>query len=160
MKRILFLALLAFTAFTACGVAGQTAQQQQQTAQAIQQMLDQRSYSIDVYYMIPLRGPAKSVTEYSLSVDGDVIDSHLPYVGQAQSAPYGGGKGLNFEETVKSYADKGWKKDCRTIVMDVRNEEDDYVFNLDIFDNGEVSIRVHCNNRDDINFQGRLSMEK
>ena len=163
MKHYPILALLAIAVLVSCGTTSQTPQQKSaaeaRTAQSIQKMLDERSFQIDVYYMIPLRGGSKSVTTYSITVDGSTIDSHLPYLGDAQNIPYGGGKGLNFKEEIASYSDQGVKKDCHTIVINVKNEEDSYVYTLGIFDNGEVSIHVNSRNRDDISYLGRIVMD-
>ena len=163
MKHYSIFALLALAVFVSCGITRQTPQEKSaaeaRTAQSIQKMLDERSYQIDVYYMIPMRGGSKSVTTYSITVDGSVIDSHLPYMGDAHNIPYGGGKGLNFNEEIASYEDQGVKKDCHTIVINVKNEEDTYVYTLGIFDNGEVSIHVNSRNRDDISYLGRIVMD-
>ena len=163
MKHYSIFALLALAVFVSCGTTRQTPQEKSaaeaRTAQSIQKMLDERSYQIDVYYMIPMRGGSKSVTTYSITVDGSVIDSHLPYMGDAHNIPYGGGKGLNFNEEIASYEDQSVKKDCHTIVINVKNEEDTYVYTLGIFDNGEVSIHVNSRNRDDISYLGRIVMD-
>lgn len=163
MKHYPILILLATALLVSCGTTRQTPQEKSaaeaRTAQSIQKMLDDRSFQIDVYYMIPLRGGSKSVTTYSITVDGSTIDSHLPYQGDAQNIPYGGGKGLNFKEEIASYTDQGVKKDCHTIVINVKNEEDTYVYTLGIFDNGEVSINVNSRNRDNISYLGRIVMD-
>ena len=163
MKHLPLLTLLALAVFVSCGIARQTSPEKSaaevRTAQSIQKMLDERSFKIDVYYMIPMRGGSKSVTTYSITVDGSVMDSHLPYVGDAHNLPYGGGKGLTFNEKMASYEDKGVKKDCHTVVINVTNEEDTYVYTLGIFDNGEVSIHVSSRNRDAISYLGRIVMD-
>ena len=154
---------MAVAVLAGCGISKQTPQEKSaeeaRTAQAIQQMLQERSFQIDVYYMIPLRGGSKSVNSYSITVDGSTINSHLPYVGDARSIPYGGGKGLTFKDDIDSYVDKGVKKDCHTIVIKVKNEEDTYVYTLGIYDNGEVSINVNSRNRDNISYLGRIVMD-
>ncbi len=121
-------------------------------------MLDKRSYQIDVNYMIPHRGEAQTVSSYSITVDGSTIVSQLPYVGQAWSIPYGGGTGLNFKGNIDSYEDKGFQKDCRTIVLGVKNDEDSYVYTLNVYDNGTVYINVSCRNRDSINYNGKFCL--
>ena len=161
MKPYSFLAVMAITLFVSCGTTRQTPRQQaqeKQAAQAVQQKLDERSYQIDVNYMMPMRGPSQAVSVYSIKVDGSTIDSHLPYMGEARNVPYGGGKGLTFKEEIESYTDNGWKKDCRNIVIKVKNEEDNYVFTLDIYNNGEAYIQVHSQNRDDISYRGTLNL--
>ena len=162
MKSYPILALLALTLLCACGTARQTPEEksaaQEQTAQLVRKMLDERSYQIEVTYMMPLRGAGRAVNAYSLAVDGSTIDSHLPYQGEARSVPYGGGKGLSFKDEIDSYTDNPGKKDSRSIVIHVGNEEDNYVYTLEIFSNGEASIHVQCRNRDSISYRGMLDL--
>ncbi|MBO6096972.1 MAG: DUF4251 domain-containing protein [Bacteroidales bacterium] len=163
MKQTLILSFVALAIVSACGVSQQTAQrrvaEQNKVTQTVRQKLDGRAYQIDINYMVPLRGGAKAVSNYSVSVDESTIDSHLPYVGEARSVPYGGGKGLTFKDKIESYTDSGWVKDKRTIVVKVKNEEDSYIYTLEVFDNGTASVRVSSRNRDEISYMGRLIME-
>lgn len=156
-------ALLSLAVLSGCGTTRQTPQEkseaQAQTARRIQQMLDERAFDIDIIYMMPLRGSSRAVTGYSITVNGSTIDSHLPYQGQARNVPYGGGKGLTFKEEIESYTDSGLKKDSRSIVITVKNEEDNYVYNLEIFDNGEASLHVRARNRDSISYRGRMNLD-
>lgn len=151
--------LAALFSLPACGISAQTPEEKEADAQTIRKMLDKRSYQIDVNYMIPQRGEAQSVSSFSLTVDGSTIVSQLPYAGQAWSIPYGGGKGLNFKGKIDSYEDKGSLKDGRTIVLGVKNDEDSYVYTLNVYDNGTVYIHVACHNRDSISFNGYICLE-
>lgn len=163
MKQTLILSFVALAIVSACGVSQQTAQrrvaEQNKVTQTVRQKLDGRAYQIDINYMVPLRGGAKAVSNYSVAVDESTIDSHLPYVGEARSVPYGGGKGLTFKDKIESYTDSGWVKDKRTIVVKVKNEEDSYIYTLEVFDNGTASVRVSSRNRDEISYMGRLITE-
>lgn len=164
MKHGMITALvLAVLALTACGTTRQTAQEkraeQERIAQSVRKVLDERSFQIDIDYMIPQRGGAQSVSAYSITVKGDTIDSHLPYRGEAWSIPYGGGSGLSFQGKIEKYTDNGFQKDRRNITINVRNQEDAYVYTMDIFDNGSADIHVHCQNRDDISYHGTLSLK-
>lgn len=162
MRHFTVIALLAFV-ITACGVSRQSPQEkraeQERIAQTVQQMLDNRSYRIDVDYMLPLRGRSQSVTSYSVTIKENTIDSHLPYFGNVRSVPYGGGKGLVFTEDIAYYTDYGVNNDRRTIVINVKNDEDNYVYTLEIFNNGEASIYVQCRNRDNIRYRGSLNLD-
>ena len=122
----------------------------------IEQSLEAREYRIDVNYMLPLRGPGKSVTgSYSLSIDESVIESNLPYFGVAYSVPYGGGKVLTFKDQIGEYRDSGWTKDRRTVVVTTNNGEDTITYTITVFDNGSTDISVHFRNREDISYRGK-----
>lgn len=155
MKPAHFLALATVLLAGACGIARKPSQAQ---VDLVRQMLDERNYTIDIAYMIPLRGSGKSVSTYSLKVYADSLDSHLPYFGQARLVPYGGGKGLSFQERIGAYSDTGAASGRRTVTIKVTNEEDSYVYTLTFFDNGNADLHVHCNNRDDISYRGSLRL--
>lgn len=162
MKYFRIFAFVVFL-FTTCGAAGQNATDKQaekeRISQTVQRMLDNRSYQIDINYMIPLRGSARSVSSYSITIDGNSIDSYLPYFGNATSVPFGGGEGLTFKAKIESYTDSGLKKDRRSINIKVKTAEDSFVYYLEIFDNGEASVSVQSLNRDDISFRGSLNLD-
>ena len=161
MKRFqVVIAFLALLLATGCGTARQTSSDAQQDTRLVQQKLDSRSFTIDINYMIPLRGPARSVTSYSVTLDGTSLNSHLPYFGEARNVPYGGGNGLSFKDDIDEYSDSGWQKDNRTIVLSVKTEEDTFVFSINVFTNGTATINVHSRNRDDIIYRGNLRLEE
>ncbi|MBO5595611.1 MAG: DUF4251 domain-containing protein [Bacteroidales bacterium] len=123
----------------------------------IEQSLEAREYRIDVDYMLPLRGPGKSVTgSYSLTIDGSVVDSYLPYFGVAYNIPYGGGKALSFKGPIGEYRDSGWAKDRRTIIVSTDNGEDTLTYTITVFDDGTADISVRSRNREDIGFRGKI----
>lgn len=160
MKTVRLIAILSLVLATACGITRKTPQEKEAEARRVQEMLDSRSYTIDIDYMIPLRGSGKPVSVHSLKVSGDTLKSHLPYFGEARMVPYGGGKGLNFEEKISSYTDSKASSEKRTITIAVKNEEDSYIFTLTVYDSGDADIHVHCGNRDDISYHGSLKAEK
>lgn len=162
MKRTnAFIALMAAAVLlTGCGITRRTPEQEAHTAVLVREALDSRSFELDIDYMIPLRGRAKSVSQYSVKVKDNKLDSHLPYFGVAQNVPYGGGEGLTFEEEILAYRDSGLVGQCRTITVTVRNREDTYDYVFEIYDNGSARLHVHCRNRDDISFSGTLELEE
>jgi len=124
-------------------------------AELVSSQLDNRQYFIAVDYMYPLRGGARHLSSgYYLKIDGDKVDSYLPYFGAARNVPYGGGKALNFEGTLSSYQDFAPENGLRRIVFEVTNEEDTYAYQVDVFDNGKASITVLSRFRDTIRFSG------
>lgn len=157
-------ALAAILLLSGCGSAKMTSQQKkEQEAKQVSlvwEKLDAREFTIDVDYMTPLRGGGKALTSpYSITVSDTKINSHLPYVGQAQSVPYGGGKGLNFEGEIKEYKDKAVQKDQRVITLTVDSGEDMLVYSITVFDTGKADIHVNSRNRDDIGFFGYLKVD-
>ena len=142
---------------TGCGVLRQTPEEKQRIARVVNERLDARDFRIDINYMIPLRGAGKHVSAgYSVAVDGNIIDSHLPYFGAAYSVPYGGGKVLNFKDDIDEYSDSGWKNGLRTVAFLTDNGEDVIVYILTVSESGQTDLRVRSQNRDDISYRGVL----
>ena len=156
--RLPFLSiLLVLSLASGCASLKQTPEEKARIAQLVNQRLDEHRYQINIDYMTPRRGSGKAVSySYTLTVDGTVVDSHLPYAGVAYDVPYGGGKVLTFKDDIDEYADSGWRKDRRTIAFSTNNEEDIIVYTLTVYENGRVYIDVHCRNREDISYRGTL----
>ena len=96
MKKSIYTAFLACTLASATPIQAQTYKEAQKarTEQTVKEALEARRYRIEVNYMTPMRGRSRALTDnYSLTIHGDSVLSYLPYVGEAYSAPYGGGEG-------------------------------------------------------------------
>lgn len=144
-----------------CGILRQSSEEKRaeeaRVAALVQQQLDARRYVIDVRFVQPRRGGSRAVTsQYSVTVDGTHLKSHLPYFGVAYSVPYGGGKVLNFESEIDEYAEDTSRRDRRVIVFTTNNEEDYLVYRLTVFNNGNADLQVSSKNREYISFRGVL----
>lgn len=135
------------------------AERQAKRAQAVEQALAARHYRVSVNMMYPRNGKAKSVSsDYGLEVKGDTLVSYLPYFGRAYNVPYGGGKGLNFTETLTEYHSQKLSNGATQVLIKVKNEEDVYNFTLEIFDNGSTSIDLNSRERESINYSGNMEL--
>lgn len=111
--------------------------------------------------MLPMRGASKSVSYgYSVEVRNDSIFSYLPYFGRAYQVPYGGGKGLTFDVPIDHYQEVKMKNGSRKIDIELRNEEDVYMYHISVFDNGSSSIDVQSRQRDPISYSGEVIFDK
>ena len=161
MKKFLFILLTA--ALTACSslTPAEKAERQARIAKAVEYALAERHYTVDIVMMYPTRGKAVNVAhDYSLEVRGDTLVSYLPYFGRAYSVPYGGGKGLNFTAPIMEYRSEKGRRGSTTISMKVRNEEDLYMFTLDVFDDGNTSIDVRPQEREPISYSGNMMLSE
>lgn len=144
---------------TACGTANSAAkaERQAQVARQVQSALESRHYTIAVDWMKPLGGMPRHVSsDYELKINGDEVDSYLPYVGEAYRLPYGGGKGLNFKGRIDHYQLSQTTSNRYVIEFDVTNDEDTYHYRIDMFNNGKAVIDVIARDRDAISFDGEL----
>jgi len=144
---------------TSCGTGDKLTKAEREAAvtRQVQEGLDTRHYTIAVDWMRPLGGMARHVTSnYELKVNGDEVDSYLPYVGEAYRLPYGGGKGLNFKGKIENYTISYPTSNRSHIEFSVNNGEDVYYFRIDVFNNGKSIIDILAQDRDAISFDGEM----
>lgn len=145
---------------TCCTTKATLSEQAALTAVRVGEVLDRRHYAIDIQTMYPRRGGGRTVSYgFSLTVKGDTLESYLPFFGRAYSLPYGGGKGLNFTERIASYHEQLTAKGVRHIELQARNEEDNYLFTLDIQPNGHAYIHLQPHQRESISYDGEVSLD-
>lgn len=160
MKKVAFISLLFMALLlTACGTGNSLtkAEREAQVAQQVEQALEASHYTIAVDWMKPLGGMPRHVSSnYELKVNGDDVDSYLPYVGEAYRLPYGGGKGLNFKGKIRNYKITQTTNNRYVIEFDVNNDEDIYHYRIDMFTNGKAIIDIIGQDRDAISFDGEM----
>lgn len=160
MRKIFMTSVMALTAWVmlvGCATAEERAARAAEQAKAVKAALQERNYQIAVNRMYPSRGASKIVSSgYSVEVRNDSLISYLPYFGRAYDVPYGGGNGLNFSAPIRNYKESQTKSDLRHIEIDVKNDEDTYLYTLDIFDNGSADINVRSRQREPISFSGQM----
>ena len=93
---------------------------------------------------------------YSVEVRNDSLISYLPYFGRAYSVPYGGGKGLTFSERIGSYQEYQKGNGLRHIEISLRNDEDTYLYTIEVYENGSSSISVQSRQRENISYSGEM----
>lgn len=156
-----FLMLLALVLLLgACATQEERAARKAERARMVTAALNAREYKIDITRVIPSKGPAKSVSAYSIEVRNDSLISYLPYFGRAYNVPYGGGKGLNFSAPISNYAERENKNGQREIEISVTNSEDTYLYVLNVFDNGNSSLYVRSRQREQISYTGDMIFER
>ncbi|SFG26524.1 DUF4251 domain-containing protein [Prevotella sp. KH2C16] len=164
MKKLILLTFMAL-AVVACSTTRLTpeekAAKEARKRQQLTENLNDRHFTIHVDYMQPMRGPMKRLTsDYELTLHGDTLISYLPYFGRAYNVPYGGGKGLSFTTLIRDYQVVEGRKDNYLVEIKARNEEDEFVYNIEVFANGNASISVQAHERDAIRFTGAMELEE
>ena len=154
---VLVLAFMALVMLSGCATSEERAARAAEQKKKVTTALMERNYKIAVDRMYMMRGGSKSVSYgYSVEVRNDSLISYLPYFGRAYSVPYGGGKGLNFAERIGSYKEFQEKNGKWHIEIGLRNEEDTYLYTIEVFDNGKSSIDVQSRQRDRISYSGDM----
>lgn len=143
-----------------CATQQERAARAAEQAKKVTEALNTRRYTINVDRMQPLRGSTKNLSfGYSVEVRNDTLFSYLPYFGRAYTVPYGGGKALNFEAPISHYQEQQGRNGLRRIEIGVVNEEDTYLYTIEVFDNGRSSIDVNARERERIAFTGQMEVE-
>ncbi len=161
MKKWILPLLAAALTVSACGVlSGETREEkvarEAREAQMVVDNLQNADFTIDIDRMYPLRGTSQHVSNYSVSVKDGVLDSHLPFIGQAWRVPYGGGHALNFKADIGSYNVAKTRKDGYEVRIYVKTDEDEHLYLLTVFTNGRASLEVQSGNRDRISYSGEM----
>ena len=159
-KWILPLLAVALTV-SSCGVlSGETREErtrrEAREARMVEDNIQAGNFTIDIDRMYPVRGTSHSVTNYSISVKDGVLNSHLPYIGQAWRVPYGGGHALNFKAPVGTYNVFRTQDGGYEVRIQVKTDEDQHIYSLTVFSNGRASLDVQSVNRERISFSGMM----
>ena len=158
--KIVGTALLAVAMLCGCATSEERAARKAEQMRKVAAALNARDYKISVTQMHPMSGPSKPVTYgYSVEVRNDSLFSYLPYFGRAYNVPYGGGKGLNFSAPIESYKEGVAKNGMRRIEIGLTNEEDTYLYMLEVFDSGSASVSVQARQREHISYSGNMELE-
>lgn len=140
-----------------CATTEERAAKKAETARLVMEALGNCHYKIDVQMMHPQRGASRHLTSsYSIEVRNDSLISYLPYFGRAYDIPYGGGKALNFSAPIGSYNEFFGKKGQRRIEIGTENDEDRYLYTIEVYENGSSTIDVIAQKRERISFSGNL----
>lgn len=156
MRKLTFiLTALLMVMLAACNTGNRLTKED--VARRVQTSIEERHFTIAVDWMRPIGGMPQHVnSNYELKINGDEMDSYLPYMGEAYRLPYGGGKGLNFKAEIRNFSQTYAGSDGYIIEYDVTNDEDIYHYRLNIFNSGKAIIDVWARDRDPISFQGEM----
>ena len=164
MKKFLFsmvFGLVASVMLSGCATAEERAARAAEQAAKVRTALTERNYKISIDHMYPMKGGSKSVSfGYTVEVRNDSLFSYLPYIGRAYQIPYGGGKGLNFSERIGSYQETQRKNGLQHIAIGVKNDEDTYLYTIEVWDNGKSQIDVQPRQRERISYSGDMIFDK
>jgi len=159
MKRLgMIAAATVLLMWGGCATQQERNEQRARMRQAVEQAVASRQWRIDIQSMLTLRYGARTVTpDFYLELRGDTLVSYLPYLGQAHQATLTTPIGLNFKAPLLRYADRHLKPHVSQMEMDVKTQEDNYHYIIDVYDTGEADIRVSSLYRDPISFTGTVS---
>ena len=150
MKSLFFLAALAVS-IPAC------AQSTDKTA-AIQRLVESKNYVFRAQTAMPQTGQVRNLTSiYDLKIRTDAIVSDLPYFGRAYAPVDPNEGGIQFTSKDFTYTSKPKKKGGWEITIKPNDIKADVKqMWLTITTDGYATLRVICNNRNPISFNGQV----
>ena len=154
MKWFTFFAVLIFI------VSCSTVQPGDQAA--IRQMVESREYVFSAHSALPSRSSSIPVagSGYDLKVLGDSLSVYLPFFGRATDAT-AGRTGGPIELRTKDFSYSSNRTSKRWEVQIIpRGNTNIRQMNLSISENGNASLLVISNNRENISFSGTISSKK
>lgn len=161
-KSIIFLFVSAL--LLSCA-AGQTASEKRAVTQQLQSQIEdsveQRTFKITVNYVNPLRMPPQHLmTDYSVALRGDTVESWLPYFGVAQRADIADNSSspLIFKGKVDGLRVGKGRRGAHDISFATRRNSEYLEYRLLIFPNGSASVDVTSSDRDAISFDGQMDV--
>ena len=156
---LFFPPLFVFFILSGCATTEKKAAQMAELSANITDALNNRDYKIGIVRMCPMKGSCRHVSYgYSVEVRNVTLISYLPYFGRAYNVPYGGGKGLNFTAPIASYQEFMKRNGLRHIEIGVINDEDTYLYTIEVFDNGNSSVDVRVRQRERISYSGNVEL--
>ncbi len=115
--------------------------------------LNVQSFRVDVDFMHPQRWSSRSVWDYWVSVSGDSIECHLPYMGVAYQSDFYN-EGLNFHEPIIAMQQKPGKKGRTELLLECKRRMFAYRFRFTLYPKGQASIYLLPSNGDGISYEG------
>lgn len=159
MKNLI-LFLTALLALTSCGTTKTTQQKAQDIAATrakVEKALMDRKFEVDFNYVHPrIMEPHFLSLDYNIKVSKDSLMSMLPYYGRAYRVTFDFEAPLDFNAKLYNYYLS--YKDSTTLNLKffTVNKEERFEYNMDISNDGTVSLRVSSIDRDFIDFTGEM----
>lgn len=138
-------------------------EQKQQQKQQVEKLIESGTFTFEAQSAQPSVGRMITLTgtDYTLQLNGDSIDSYLPYYGRAYVAPLGRDEGGIKFKTLMESCKKTYNERKRLYQYDISvvGEYDKYNIMLRVGDTGHANLLINCNNRSSINFSGIIRLD-
>lgn len=150
--------LVAAVVLAACGTAGGA----QGGGVNADSLLQARRFVFIPQSINPIGGRTRQVTpDFFLRISPDTVQSYLPYVGRAFTAPIGNNRGpMDFTLTDFSYSATGAGNDRQEISISPRGQTDIRELILSVSPNGYATLIAVSNNRQQISYNGFIQAQR
>ena len=162
-RHILLIAGACGILLNSCGALRESREERQahleRQATQVSQAICEGTFLVSIDRMIPHTGSVRQVSQYSVEVKDNVLTSYLPYFGQARQASFNGGNALDFKTEMNAYVVKPIEDGYR-IQIQANTKEDRFLYTLNIYNDGSVTLDVLSDNRDPITYMGQFEFER
>ena len=163
MKKY-FLMMVSVLLLTACLSSEERAARQAENLKMVKSSVGHQKYRISVSEMTPMRGTSRTVMGHWLTVDSNMVDCMLPYVGR-DDIPHMKTRGemrmdskIEFRAETRDYVLRYQPKQKSGVVMfSVDYRGDVYKFRITVDSYGTAHIRMTPPDRDYIDYEGSVS---
>lgn len=137
------------------------AKAQEKDSAEIRKAIESQNYVFKAQQVYPQNGNVRILTsDYDLAVSGDTIISYLPFFGRAYVAPINPSDGgIKFSSTDFTYKMKN-NRNRWEVMIKPKDASEVQEMHLEIFDNGNATLRVISTNRQNISFNGYIQKGK
>lgn len=164
MKKIVIIAIVMFSV-VATNAQEEKKSRKERKAERETKLIEQtkklvaaKAWQFDARTMLPSKGRSKNLTSsYSVVLKDSNVDSYLPFMGVAYSAPYGSSESpMIFEAPIEKYSVEDGKKGSYLIKFTAKNKNDIISYTFNVLPNGSASLSVSSTNRQHISYHGDL----
>lgn len=156
--------LIAVVAFMASCTTQQNAAKKADAARTERQIADSieaKTMQFTFDYVTPMRFPPHYLTtNYSVRLQGDSLESYLPYFGRACRSNLANNdrSPLSFNGKADDIVIKRGKKNDFAVSFRTSNDTEQLEYALRIFPNGKVTLNVNSSDRETISFEGQMDI--
>lgn len=162
--RNIIIASLFIMLTTACASSRDSGERQALSAQIASQISDSieaKTMQFTFDYVTPMRFPPHYLTtNYTVRLQGDSLESYLPYFGQAYRSNLANNdrSPLSFNGKADDIVIKHGKKNDFAVSFRTSNDTEQLEYSLRIFPNGKVTLNVNSSDRETISFEGQMDI--
>lgn len=166
MKTIYFIALAAFICITGSLQAQEKKEKDVKNEQLFNttlSLVESNRFQIEINRVYPRSGhdASRFNPRGTIIINDTLAEGNLPFFGRAYTLPYGEGGGIEFKNNVEKRTIKinEKKKKNKMISYDfsVRGNNDVFKFHIEISIDGNCSVSLSSNNRENITYSGTLT---
>lgn len=132
----------------------------------VEQMVDDsignRSFTIDINYVVPNRMPARHLEYgYYIRLYNDSVDAYIPFFGVAYRAEYGtNDEGIKYKGPISGFSINRINKDIQQVNIIAKKPLDEILYQIDIYKSGSATVFVRSMNRESIRFSGEMVLNE